>query len=92
MAYARRVDANHAAILDALKKCGWYVKDTSAVPAFFDAVVGRAGVVHFLELKDGSKPPSKRALTEAQKELHADFLRAGISVKVLTNVQAAIEL
>lgn len=69
MRRAARTDANHAAIRDALRKAGASVADTSAVGSGFpDLVVGLRGRNLLVEVKDGSRKPSERALTPAQAE------------------------
>lgn len=87
--YRRRVDRNHNDVLDRLRALGWHVCDLHAVPGFFDAVAIRAGCVRFVEVKDGTKAPSQRRLTEAQKPLHEDFTRHGAVVVVLTSTADA---
>lgn len=69
MRRAARTDANHREIVDALRKVGASVADTSGVGGGFpDLVVGVRGITFLLEVKDGSKPPSARKLTEDQAE------------------------
>ncbi len=70
--HAKRVDGNHAAIRDGIRAMGYEVLDLSAagegVPDL--AVKVGAGLVQFLEVKDGSKPLSAQKLTEAQERWH----------------------
>jgi hypothetical protein len=42
-----------------------------------------------IEVKDGSKSPSRRQLTPAQITLHAAFAKAGIPVCVISSVAEA---
>lgn len=71
--YARKTDANHSAIRDALRLRGWRVDDLSGagggVPDLVVAI--SPGVAHFLEIKDGAKPLSKQKLTKAQEQWHS---------------------
>jgi len=68
---AKRVDANQAEIIKALMAIGCTVADTSrAGEGFPDLVVGYRGVNYLLEVKDGNKSSSRRALTPAQAEFH----------------------
>ena len=76
--YARRVDANHAAVRDGLRALGYEVLDLSAcgggVPDLMvkiRAANGMAGIPHLLEVKDGAKPKSAQALTADQEAWHA---------------------
>lgn len=81
-----RTDANQAAIVAALRRCGASVVDLSGVGnGFPDLIVGRrtslcascgknAGPSNLLiEVKDGSKPASARRLTEDQERFHASW-------------------
>ena len=40
--------------------------------------------------KDGTKPPSKRALTPAEREVHEAFAPAGVPIVVVTSVEEAM--
>lgn len=65
---AARVDANHAEVVKALRKAGCSVASLASVGAGIpDLVVGIRGVNLLLEIKDGSKPPSARQLTDDEK-------------------------
>lgn len=72
MTYAKRVDRNQQEIVRALKKMGCRVEVTSHIGAgFADLVVGVLveGKIKafFVEVKDGTKPPSRRKLTAAEE-------------------------
>jgi len=75
---AAKVDSNQADVVDALRAAGCSVTSTAAVGAGFpDLVVsfgGPSGHVVLIEVKDGSLPPSERALTPAQKKWHRETL------------------
>lgn len=87
MGYARKTDANHADIRSALRSVGWVVVDTSALPAFVDLVALKQQRVEFIEVKD-----RKGKLTPAQVVLHRAFAAAGVTIKILRNVEDAIRL
>lgn len=71
MRRAPRVDGNQAEITEALRKIGATVHSTAAIGRGFpDLAVGWRGMNFFLELKDGSKPPSARKLTEDERLWH----------------------
>jgi len=71
---AARVDANQADIIKALRKIGCTVTPTHTIgKGFPDLVVGRNGVNHLLELKDGTKPPSARTLTPDEAKFHIEW-------------------
>lgn len=73
MRHAKRTDENHKTVVAELRAAlpEATVCDLSGsgkgVP---DLLVGWAGRNFLLEIKDGSKPPSRRDLTDAQKEFH----------------------
>ena len=68
MRRAAAVDANQTAIIRALRKAGVSVQPLHTVCP--DIIAGFRGVNYLLELKDGSKPPSERRLTDAQLRWH----------------------
>lgn len=69
MRRAARIDANQAAIVDALRAIGCTVMSLATVGRGCpDLVVGHAGKNYLLEVKDGTKPASKRKLTAAEQE------------------------
>jgi hypothetical protein len=71
MRRAARVDANQNEIVETLRRVGASVAVTSHVGGGFpDIVVGFRGVNYLFEIKDGSKPPSKRRLTEDEQGWH----------------------
>lgn len=73
MRHAKRTDRNHAEIRDGLRADGWDVLDLSDVGGGVPDLCVRhpeGQIPLFLEVKDGSKPPSARALTEAEKTWH----------------------
>lgn len=65
---AAKVDDNQRDIVDALRAIGCSVAVTSAAgQGFPDLVVGHRGSNYLVEVKDGKKPPSARALTKDQQ-------------------------
>jgi Holliday junction resolvase len=71
---ACRTDRNQAEIVKALRQIGCTVTPTHMVgDGFPDLVVGRNGVNHLLEVKDGAKPPSGRQLTTDEKKFHIEW-------------------
>lgn len=66
---ARR-DDNHAEIREAFRANGATVLDVASVPGLgCDLVVGCFGQMRLIEVKDGSKAPSARKLTESEQAL-----------------------
>lgn len=66
---ARRTDANQNDVVKALRRVGASVRDTSRLgEGFPDLVVGYRADNFLLEVKDGTKPPSARKLTQPEEE------------------------
>jgi len=61
-----RRDANHDEIVGLFEALGCSVLDVSGVSGALDLIVGAVGIDQRVEVKDGSKPPSERRLTEAE--------------------------
>ena len=90
MRLAARTDANQADIVKALLDIGASVQILAAVgQGCPDLLVGLAGRNFLLEVKNGSKPPSKRKLTPAEAEWHAEWRG---QVCVVESVEAALEI
>lgn len=74
---AYRKDANHGDVRDLLLKRGWSVLDLASHGVSVDFAIGKRsgsrGWACLLEVKDGSKPPSKRQLTEKEKDLRDNW-------------------
>lgn len=69
-----RTDANHAEIVAALRSIGVSVVSTADIgDGFPDLIAGYRGVNVLLEVKDGSKPPSRRKLTPDEIKFHTDW-------------------
>lgn len=80
MRRAARVDDNQAEIVAALRVAGCSVTSLASIgKGCPDIVVGRAGVNYLLEIKDGSKVPSKRRLTPDEQSWHGAW-RGQVSV------------
>lgn len=87
--YAAKIDANQPEIVEGLRKAGATVTPTHAAgEGFPDLAVGYRGSNYLLEVKDGSKPPSKRKLTPDQVEWH-DKWRG--QVCVVNNLDEALD-
>jgi hypothetical protein len=83
-----RVDANQSEIDSALEAMGWLVVPTHQLGKGFPDRIGiKAGRVVFLEVKDGTKPPSRRKLTPDEVEKHRQFKAFGVHVHVIEKVE-----
>jgi Holliday junction resolvase len=69
--YARRTDDNHVAVVDALRAAGvWVVSIANAGNGVPDLLCWARGRYCLIEVKDGTKSPSRQALTAAQAVFH----------------------
>jgi hypothetical protein len=85
---ARR-DANERRVIDALRACGAYVKQINDEGAF-DLLVSYRGHTLLLEVKDGDKPPSARALTPAESKFHAEW--PGTNLYIVNSEHEALDI
>jgi hypothetical protein len=93
MRRAPRLDGTHVAVREALRATGWFIFDTAGVAAGFpDLIAARGGRLELLEVKDGRKPPSKRALSDDERTVHRDFAAAGITIRIVESVEQAMRL
>lgn len=75
-----RTDDNQNETVQALRAVGASVAITSMIGSGFpDIVAGYRGVNYLIEIKDGSKPPSKRRLTPDEQKFH-DLWRGAVIV------------
>ena len=74
MTYAKRVDVNQNEIVLALRAVGVEVFISSGIGhGFPDLVCDFYGKLLLIEVKDGSKPPSKRKLTRAEDDFYGKW-------------------
>lgn len=88
-----RKDANHSAVVKALEMVGCNVQDLAAVgDGCPDLLIGIPTVraLAFVEIKDGDKPPSRRALTPDQVEWHQQW--NGYPVHIVDSVSEALAI
>jgi hypothetical protein len=90
---AKRVDENSSAIVSAIRSVGAEWISTSGDPTIgFDGLVLWRGHVLICEIKDGSKPPSQRRLTENERKRQAQCESRGIAYLILTSPDHAVDL
>lgn len=89
MRRASKVDANQSRVVDALRAIGCSVQSLASIgDGCPDLLVGYRGRNVIAEVKDGSKPPSKRQLTPDQVEWHRDW--RGQAVRVWLSAEQAV--
>jgi len=89
MRLASRRDVNERRVIDALKACGAYVKQINDAGAF-DLLVYYRGYTLLLEVKDGDKSPSQRALTPAEAKFHAEW--PGQNLHIVNSEHEALDI
>lgn len=88
-----RIDANQRDIVYELRKLGVSVEPRLATIGFGvpDLACGLRGVNHFFELKDPSKPPSKRQLTYEEQLWHQNWNGQIDTVTTLEEILEVLE-
>jgi hypothetical protein len=89
MRRAARRDANERRVIDALRACGAYVKQIND-EGLADLLVFYRGHTLILEVKDGDKPPSARALTPAEQKFHDEW--PGQNLFIVTSEHEALDI
>lgn len=90
MGYARRTDANQAEIVKVFRSMGCSVAVTSMVSnGFPDLIIARNGVNILIEVKDGSKNPSARKLTDDEADFHEKWKG---SIYIVESIDDAIKV
>jgi hypothetical protein len=88
---AAKIDANQPEIVDALRRHGATVQSLAPIGnGCPDLLVGYAGKTALIEIKDGSKPPSARRLTEDQMLWHKDW--QGGTLAICNDVESALQV
>jgi hypothetical protein len=84
----KRTDGNHAAIRDELRKVpGAFVLDVHAFPDIgCDLLVYFGGECIHVEVKDGTKPPSARRLTDNELAAQQRCVATGVRYHVVMTV------
>jgi hypothetical protein len=75
MRRAASIDSNQPSLVDWARKLGFSVTITSRLgEGFPDICLGKYGLTFLAEIKDPTKPPSKRKLTEPEQKWHDSWL------------------
>ena len=89
MRRAARRDANERRVIDALRACGAYVKQIND-EGLADLLVFYRGHTLIIEVKDGDKPPSARALTPAEQKFHDEW--PGQNLYIVNSEHEALDI
>ena len=88
MSYQKRIDGNQNEIVKALRKFGATVCILSEVgKGCPDLLIGYQDMNYLFELKDGSKCPSKRRLTDAERRFHEEWMG---QVAIINSIDEAL--
>lgn len=91
--FARRVDDNQSAVVRAFRMAGAHVTHLHAVGhGVPDLLVGWRRRWLLVEVKDGRKAKSARALTPDEADWHAQARASGLPVHVVESVEDAVNL
>ena len=85
-----RVDNNQKEIVQGLRRVGATVLHTHQLKNAFDILVGYRGVNYIMEIKDGSKPPSQRKLTEGEMKFKESW--RGGEYHVVNSLDEALDV
>lgn len=87
-----KVDGNHSAMVKRLREYGMSVADTSRLgDGFPDIVVGWRGVNGMFEIKDPSRKPSERRLTDDEDKFHTAWKGQIAKVETAEEVLAMMQ-
>jgi hypothetical protein len=89
MRRAARRDAGEQDIIKAMREAGAYVKVIND-EGLFDLLVSYRGKTLMIEVKDGTKPPSARRLTDAEQKFHDEW--PGSDLYIVNSVDEALAL
>jgi len=88
-----KIDANHTAIVKALRERGCSVQSLASVgKGCPDILVGLRKQNFLLEIKDGAKIPSKRTLTEHEQKFFDTWTGQVAKVESVEEALAAVGL
>ena len=88
---AAKIDANQVEIVKALREAGATVQSLAAIgKGCPDILVGVNGCTLLMEIKDGSKAPSARKLTDDQLTWHSKW--TGGTLCVVDGIEAALRM
>ena len=89
----KKIDDNQSDVVAAFRAYGAVWIPTSGDPSIgFDGLVAYRGRLEIVEIKDGSKPPSQRRLTQLEAKRSDQLQDKGVAYNVIESVKDAIAL
>ena len=85
---AAKVDSNQSEIVKTFRKLGWYVLIISQLKKCCDIIVSKGGRTIAVEIKDGEKSPSQRALTEGEVKFREEWQGEYALIESIEDVEA----
>lgn len=92
MRRSARTDSNQAEIVKALRNAGAEVYHIHTIKNYADLIVYYNNKTYTVEVKDGSKPPSSRKLTEGELKAKEKIESTGVRYWVINSVQEALDM
>lgn len=86
----RKKDSNHNQLVQAARQVGAEVLELYKLPGALDCLIGFRGVLYLVEIKDGAKPLSRRALTPPELDTIRRFQAVGVKVLVVESVESLL--
>jgi len=89
--FAAKVDDNQKNIVKILRRSGAFVLSIAMVKNAFDLVVAYRGKVYCMEVKDGSKQPSSRKLSDGEIHAARKLEATGVTYHVVKSAEEALK-
>lgn len=87
---AAKTDANQPEIVKHLRKLGWYVLIISQLKNCCDLIISKNGRTIAIEVKDGSKPPSQRKLTDGELKFQREWQGEYLVIESIEDIENKI--
>ena len=87
-----KVDSNQTEVVLALRSAGAIVKHVHTIKNLFDVLVFFRGQTYCVEIKDGSKSPSKRKLTPGELKCKSELESVGVEYCIVESVRDAFNM
>jgi hypothetical protein len=92
-------DANHGEIVDALRKVGAVIVDTTAVKHAFDLMVFYKSQAYVMEIKNPEKLPKvydrerlEKTLEDGERKCMEDLQAVGVAYHIVASIEEALKV